>query len=84
LKMKYHCETCRAPLALDSEAYVCSFECTYCASCTIRTGGQCPKCSGELVRRPRRTVTVLKVSGAIERRWWMQWLARLGLRRDAP
>ncbi|MFP6757106.1 MAG: DUF1272 domain-containing protein [Alphaproteobacteria bacterium] len=37
-----------------SEAYICSYECTFCASCTHAVKATCPNCQGELMRRPRR------------------------------
>ncbi len=55
LEMKAACETCAAKLDKDGEAYVCSFECTFCRRCAEETHGYtCPNCGGELVRRPRR------------------------------
>ena len=53
LEMRERCETCPAPLAPDSEAYICTYECTYCADCRNAHGATCPNCGGELVRRPR-------------------------------
>ena len=35
-------------------AYICSYECTYCANCAEQINAICPNCGGELVRRPRR------------------------------
>lgn len=56
MQMRPSCERCGAPLPPDSgDAYVCSFECTFCAACVggaLR--GACPNCGGELVARPRR------------------------------
>lgn len=56
LQLRPNCECCNRDLAGDSaEAYICSFECTFCADCTEQAlRGQCPNCAGELVRRPRR------------------------------
>lgn len=54
LQMKPDCEQCQAVLAHDSEAYICSYECTFCAACTQTMAATCPNCSGELLRRPRR------------------------------
>jgi two-component system, LytTR family, sensor kinase len=55
--MKTTCEGCARPLEPDGEAYICSYECTFCADCA--SGGQniCPHCGGELVRRPRRGIS---------------------------
>lgn len=55
--MKLACESCQQPLQPDAEAYVCSFECTFCPDCTARNSNVCPHCGGELVRRPRRENT---------------------------
>jgi hypothetical protein len=54
LEMKPGCERCGAPLAHVAEAYVCSYECTFCPDCTTAMDAACPNCGGELVRRPRR------------------------------
>ena len=54
LEMKETCEKCNAALAKVAEAYICSFECTFCPSCTEGMVGVCPNCGGELLRRPRR------------------------------
>jgi len=55
LEMRPKCERCEAPLPPDSEtARICSYECTYCASCAGTMAGRCPTCSGELLPRPRR------------------------------
>ena len=55
LDMKAECERCQGALPPDSgDARICSFECTFCASCAGEMKGRCPNCSGELVRRPTR------------------------------
>lgn len=56
LGMKATCERCEADLAQDGEAYICSYECTFCAACTDVMDRKCPNCSGVLERRPRRVV----------------------------
>ncbi len=56
LEMKQACETCQVLLAKDGVAFICSYECTFCQTCTEGTHhGVCPNCSGELVKRPRKT-----------------------------
>ena len=55
LKMKDTCEKCHRTLAPDSQAMICSYECTFCARCTAEMDEICPNCGGELVARPRRT-----------------------------
>ena len=61
LKLKPNCECCNRDLPPDSrEAMMCSFECTFCRTCTenlLHSG--CPNCGGELVPRPRRPTTKL-------------------------
>jgi hypothetical protein len=54
MKMKAACESCQGALPHEAEAYVCSYECTFCPACTARMHATCPNCSGELLRRPRR------------------------------
>ena len=55
LEMRTRCERCDDPLDDESEAFVCSYECTFCPKCVGTMRGSCPNCGGELVRRPRRT-----------------------------
>lgn len=61
LELRPNCECCDRSLPADSaDAYICSFECTFCASCVeaaLREG--CPNCGGELVARPRRPSAAL-------------------------
>ena len=56
LEMRAACEKCDAALAEDGEAYVCSYECTFCVDCAGAMEFVCPNCGGELVRRPRREI----------------------------
>lgn len=57
LEMKNACEKCDATLAQGGDAYICSYECTFCADCTGNMQHVCPNCGGELVGRPKRTKT---------------------------
>jgi uncharacterized protein len=61
LELRPSCECCDKALMPDStEARICSFECTFCASCTETVlRGLCPNCGGELLPRPRRPVAKL-------------------------
>jgi hypothetical protein len=56
LQLRPSCECCDKPLPPDStEAHICSFECTFCATCAADVlRGRCPNCGGELLARPRR------------------------------
>jgi len=61
LQLRPNCECCDIDLPPEStEARICSFECTFCASCAKNIlGGKCPNCGGELVVRPRRPANKL-------------------------
>ena len=54
LEMRTVCELCGTALAYDGPAFICSYECTFCASCASDIDRVCPNCGGELVARPRR------------------------------
>jgi len=56
LLMKESCERCGQATARDAEAYICTYECTFCAACAAAMSATCPNCGGELVRRPRAQV----------------------------
>jgi hypothetical protein len=57
LEMRERCERCGVGLAADGEAFICSYECTFCRWCAEQMAHVCPNCGGELVARPRRVVT---------------------------
>jgi hypothetical protein len=54
LELKAACESCGASLEPAGEAYICSYECTFCRSCAGERRFVCPNCGGELVARPKR------------------------------
>jgi uncharacterized protein len=56
LEIRPNCECCDRDLPPDSpEAFICTFECTYCRDCAEnKLGLFCANCGGELVRRPIR------------------------------
>jgi uncharacterized protein len=54
LEMRGRCEKCQAAVGHDDLVFICSYECTFCPTCTMEMGQRCPNCDGELVRRPRR------------------------------
>ena len=59
LQMKPACEKCGKALPPESaDAYICSYECTWCGSCTKAMHFTCPNCGGELVARPRRRAKI--------------------------
>jgi hypothetical protein len=61
LALRPNCECCDRDLPPESsEARICTFECTYCASCADGVlKGQCPNCGGNLERRPIRPAAAL-------------------------
>jgi len=54
LEMRTTCEKCGRNLAHDDATFICSYECTFCPSCSAAMQHSCPNCGGELVARPRR------------------------------
>jgi hypothetical protein len=56
LELRPTCEHCNRALPPESaEARICSFECTFCASCVEGVLlGTCPNCGGGFVPRPIR------------------------------
>ena len=62
LELRPSCENCNKPLPPDSaEARICSFECTYCASCVEDVlADVCPNCGGGFCQRPIRPARAWK------------------------
>ncbi len=55
LEMRPDCEGCGADLPAEAPgAFICSFECTFCAECADSLDDRCPNCGGELMDRPTR------------------------------
>jgi len=54
LEMRAVCERCGSALTAEAAAFICSYECTFCPTCSATLGRVCPNCGGELVPRPRR------------------------------
>ena len=69
LELRPNCECCDGDLPpASSDAWICSFECTFCSACAATLRGVCPNCGGELVARPRRPESLLgKYPAASER-----------------
>lgn len=65
LDMRPDCERCGADLpANEGGAFICSFECTFCAECADDLDERCPNCGGELLDRPTRVGKALKANPA--------------------
>jgi hypothetical protein len=63
LEIRPNCECCDKDLPADSnEAFICTFECTFCHLCAASIlQNQCPNCGGNLVARPIRPAKQLKL-----------------------
>ncbi len=61
LELRPNCECCDRDLPPDSpDARICTFECTFCATCVeTRLNGTCPNCGGNFVPRPIRPASAL-------------------------
>jgi hypothetical protein len=71
LEMRPDCERCGADLPADQHgAFICSFECSFCADCTDALDERCPNCGGELSDRPTRVGAALKKHPASTERKW--------------
>jgi len=59
LELRPTCEHCNRALPPASlEARICSFECTFCATCVDAVlGNVCPNCGGGFAPRPVRPAT---------------------------
>ena len=62
LLMKPACEACKQSLSHTDEAYICSYECTFCNACMARMQAVCPNCGGKLVLRPTRESSPVAVA----------------------
>ncbi|MEL7116198.1 MAG: DUF1272 domain-containing protein [Pseudomonadota bacterium] len=60
LELRPNCELCDCDLPPDSpEAMICTYECTYCATCVATVlENVCAKCGGGLQPRPIRPKTI--------------------------
>ncbi len=71
LEMRPDCERCGADTpASAAGAFICSFECTFCAACADDLDDICPNCGGELMDRPTRSKHLLeKYPASTERKF---------------
>lgn len=62
LQLRPGCECCDVDLPPNAgNAYICSFECTFCHDCVnTRLHGKCPNCGGDLTPRPTREASLLE------------------------
>jgi len=71
LAMRPDCERCGVDLPASSGgAFICSFECTFCAECAEALDDRCPNCGGTLSDRPTRAKALLdKFPSSAERKF---------------
>src|SRR5580700_3237188 len=84
LQMKTRCAKCGTRVVADGQAFICSYECTFCSACASEAQGRCPNCAGELVRRPRRAPHAVSLESVDSRsawggRPWLIWAASFGI-----
>jgi two-component system, LytTR family, sensor kinase len=83
LEMKERCEKCGDRLSPHKEAYICSYECTFCPRCASSSESICPHCGGELVQRPRRITSIAEATRSapafVEDRGWIIWAVSFGV-----
>ncbi len=60
MEMRPECERCGSSLAEDGVAFICSYECTFCAAGMDHL---CPNCGGELVAWPQAEKAVALEAG---------------------
>jgi uncharacterized protein len=62
LELRPNCETCDKDLPNGGpDAYICTFECTFCASCASDTHKEvCPNCGGNFSLRPTRPMALME------------------------
>jgi hypothetical protein len=70
LELRPNCECCDRDLPPQSaEARICTYECTFCASCVENVFADvCPNCGGNFVPRPIRPEAKLSKNPASARR----------------
>ena len=56
LKMKLEREVCHKVLSINSDAMICSFECTYCIYCAENIKKICKNCNAELTALLKKEV----------------------------
>ncbi|MGI9624865.1 MAG: DUF1272 domain-containing protein [Acidimicrobiales bacterium] len=60
MDLRPSCECCDRDLPPESpEATICTFECTYCATCAEEMAWICKNCGGNLVLHPIRPMALL-------------------------
>jgi len=68
LEIRLNCEYCEKNLpANSSEAYICSYECTFCRDCVEQVlHNVCPNCGGGFSTRPIRPQKAYRAGVSLE------------------
>jgi hypothetical protein len=65
LELRPSCERCDVDLPpASADARICTYECTFCATCVEALFGACPNCTGNFVPRPIRPPVALELHPA--------------------
>lgn len=60
LEIRPNCECCNRNLPPDADAFICTFECTFCPECAHGVlMNVCPNCGGDFGKRPIRPARML-------------------------
>ncbi|WP_158971905.1 DUF1272 domain-containing protein [Paraglaciecola sp. L3A3] len=68
LELRPNCEGCDKDLpASSTEAYICTYECTFCKDCVDNMlGNVCPNCAGGFCPRPIRPKTAYRAGVSLQ------------------
>lgn len=60
LEIRPNCECCDCDLPPNANAFICTFECSFCENCANNKFQMiCPNCGGDLQKRPIRPKELL-------------------------
>ena len=78
IEIRPNCESCDKDLPANSkDAFICTFECTFCRSCVKeKFDFNCPNCGDKLVVRPIRSEKNLKNYSASTKRVVATWVKK--------
>lgn len=69
LEVRPCCENCEKNLPYNAtDAMICTFECTFCASCVQKLQNICPNCGGNFEKRPISPKNLLEKYPVSEKR----------------
>lgn len=69
LEIRPNCEMCDRDLVpAATDAYICSYECTYCVDCVAKLANVCPNCGGGFQPRPIRVAVAWREGVSLQTR----------------